>query len=136
MATTGMYYRITGADKHTGKNVELVVEATDEKDALRQASERGVFVLSCAPQRHPVTDAKPGMERAGIPEATAAHAGRRKWGMVLWIVLAMATLGCVVYWLPMGQSGIARYLGLEETRFWTEHQPNQFIYDLMLQTMP
>ena len=37
---------------------------------------------------------------------------------------------------PAIAAAIARYLDLDETRFWTEHQPNQFIYDLMLQTMP
>ena len=37
---------------------------------------------------------------------------------------------------PAIAAAISRYLGLDEMRFWTEHQPNQFIYDLMLQTMP
>ena len=103
MATTGIYYRITGADKHTGKNVELIFEATDEKDALRQASERGVFVLSCSPHWQAVAGATPGSAKAVGP----GHS------LTTTKVVLLACLALVCVWL---------FFGNAMQRTWKEYQ--------------
>ncbi len=37
---------------------------------------------------------------------------------------------------PAVAAAIARYLKLDETRFWRDYQPNPFVYKLMIETMP
>ena len=37
---------------------------------------------------------------------------------------------------PAIAAAISRYLGLDEAKFHRNYQPNQFIYDLMIETMP
>ena len=43
----GRPYRVTGANKLTGEDVEITVEAFDEADAARAANRQGVFVSGC-----------------------------------------------------------------------------------------
>ena len=45
---SGHPYRICGADRVTGQDVEIVVEAYDEADAARAANRQGVLVAACA----------------------------------------------------------------------------------------
>jgi hypothetical protein len=33
---------------------------------------------------------------------------------------------------PAVAAAIARKLGIDETRFWDEHQPNRYVYELMV----
>lgn len=40
-------YRVEGADKESGEEMELVVEATDEQGAVVKAGRRGLLVSSC-----------------------------------------------------------------------------------------
>jgi predicted protein tyrosine phosphatase len=37
---------------------------------------------------------------------------------------------------PAVAAAIAKKLGLDDRRFWEEHQPNRFVYDLMLKYYP
>jgi hypothetical protein len=44
---SGRHYRVSGANRQTGEDVEITVEAYDEADAARAANRQGVFVSSC-----------------------------------------------------------------------------------------
>lgn len=44
---THMRFAITGADRETGEDIELVIDAADEEEAMTKASSRGVLVASC-----------------------------------------------------------------------------------------
>jgi len=46
---SGRQYRVSGANRETGEDVEITVEAYDEADAARAANRQGVLVSSCAP---------------------------------------------------------------------------------------
>jgi hypothetical protein len=43
----GRPFRVTGASSQTGEEVEIVVDAYDEADALRAANRQGIFVSGC-----------------------------------------------------------------------------------------
>jgi predicted protein tyrosine phosphatase len=54
-----------------------------------------------------------------------------------------ATVGAFVVHCHQGMSrspavaaAVAGYLGVSDDRFWKEHHPNQYLYDLMLRAMP
>jgi predicted protein tyrosine phosphatase len=66
---------------------------------------------------------------------TAAHA------KAIWSFMSLHQngIGTIVVHCEQGMSrspavaaAIARRLGMDETRFWNEHQPNQFVYDMMV----
>lgn len=46
---SGRHYRVSGANRETGEDVEITVEAYDEGDAARAANRQGVLVSSCVP---------------------------------------------------------------------------------------
>ena len=54
----GRPFRVTGASSQTGEEVEILVVAYDEADALRAANRQGIFVSGCAA-------AEPNTGRAG-----------------------------------------------------------------------
>ena len=45
----GRPYRVCGADRVSGTDVEITIEARDEDDALRTANRQGVLVSECTP---------------------------------------------------------------------------------------
>jgi hypothetical protein len=47
--SSGRLYRVSGASRQTGEDVEITVEAYDEADAGRTANRQGVFVSGCVP---------------------------------------------------------------------------------------
>ena len=48
-------YRIGGTDKKTGKRLEMLIEASSEKEAMCMASGRDILVSSCMPTDHRLT---------------------------------------------------------------------------------
>jgi len=44
---SGTPYRVSGADRVSGKDVEITVAAFDETDAARMANGQGIFVSAC-----------------------------------------------------------------------------------------
>lgn len=70
---------------------------------------------------------------------TAAHA-KAIWSFVSQHEKA---IGTIVVHCEQGMSrspavaaAIARRLGMDETRFWNEHQPNQYVYEMMVKEQP
>jgi predicted protein tyrosine phosphatase len=66
---------------------------------------------------------------------TAAHA-KAAWDF---LALNQKAIGTIVVHCEQGMSrspavaaAIARKLGIDETRFWDEHQPNRYVYELMV----
>lgn len=48
-----MRYAVTGADRDSGEDVTIVVEATDERVAREKANRKGILVSECAAANHP-----------------------------------------------------------------------------------
>lgn len=72
---------------------------------------------------------------ANIKLITAAHA-KAVWDF---LALHQKNIGTVVVHCEQGMSrspavaaAIAKKLGIDETRFWEEHQPNKYVYEMML----
>ena len=82
-------------------------------------------------------DAEPSIHMelpASIKLMTAAHA------KAIWDFLALhqKAIGTVVVHCEQGMSrspavaaAIAKRLGIDETRFWSDHQPNKYVYEMM-----
>lgn len=72
---------------------------------------------------------------ANIKLMTPAHA-KAVWDF---LALHQKAIGTIVVHCEQGMSrspavaaAIAKKLGLDETRFWNEHQPNRYVYEMML----
>ena len=87
-------------------------------------------------------DAEPSVHMelpANIKLMTAAHA-KAVWDF---LALHQKTIGTVVVHCEQGMSrspavaaAIAKKLGMDDTRFWDEHQPNRHVYEMMLTSFP
>ena len=69
----GRPFRVTGASSQTGEEVEILVDAYDEADALRAANRKGIFVSGCAPAEPNAGRAEPS---ARIPARDEHPVGR------------------------------------------------------------
>lgn len=64
-------FRITGADRESGNDIELTIDAMHEEEAMRRANHRGIFVSTCVPVKDPVP-VLAGSPIAGAESAVAA----------------------------------------------------------------
>lgn len=121
------------------KAAYVVISITDpDKRKARipkQSGLRGELLLS-------FHDAEP-TERMKLPhdiKLMTENAARQVWQFV---AKHRASVGAIVVHCEQGMSrspavaaAIAKHMGLDESRFWQEHQPNRYVYSLLCRTYP
>jgi len=106
---SNVQFRISGADKNTGEDLELIVEAPDEVTARQKASARGVLVASCSALPRPTTNVETPGTIIPTGKSTKRKSAQNRTLMLvaIGIFVGLAVVGGIVFVVVRGSANPA-----------------------------